>query len=80
MSYPLSVIKNPVGTFHFVGTVPAELAYITSDQAYVSTAYYCGSSIARKQAEREGGTFKTRTFTTEQEARDFAASLGFTVA
>jgi hypothetical protein len=75
----IHILKNPKGTFHFVGRVPTELAFISSSDDYVKTAILCGPGFAREKAELEGGTFKTRTFQTETEARDFAASKGFEV-
>jgi hypothetical protein len=74
----INIIRNPVGTYGFVGRVPVGLAHKISggcaaDRFTVREAVaISGPGIARKIAERNGIKFETRTFTTEAEAREFA--------
>lgn len=75
----LHVLHNPAGTFHFVGKVPAELAFESSNPDYLKTAAQCGPGFARKIAEKEGGVFKTLTWATKEEAVAFAVSKGYEV-
>ena len=79
MNLGLHILKNPAGTFHFVGRVPLDLAFIADDPQDAMDAAKFGAGLIRKRAEREGRVFKTRTFATEQEAREFAVSLGYKV-
>lgn len=80
MSNSFHIIQTQAGSFHFVGNVPTDLAFISSKPDYINTAILCGPGFARKQAKREGGTFASRMFQTEAEARDFASNLGYNIA
>ena len=75
----LYILKNPKGAFYFVGAVPTVLAWESSSEEYINTALICGPGFARRYAEREGGTFKIRTFQTKSGAKAFAANYGITV-
>lgn len=75
MTFRLSVIKNPAGTFHFVGTVPLDLAMVNKD----------GSRLSPEEARRvayhsnPGWISKTRVFRTVEEALQAAAELGISM-
>lgn len=69
------VIKYPSGKYGFVGKVPASLAYEYDSEADVVTALRHGPGIARKIAEREGRTFKTRVWDTEEAALQSAHNI-----
>jgi hypothetical protein len=64
----LHIIPNPAGTFHFVGKVPPQLAFIYESEEDVATALHCGPGIARRIAEKNGRTFASRTFPTAEAA------------
>ena len=63
--FELSLIKNPVGTYSFVGTVPVELAYVNPTPEKLD---------ARKYGARFGP--KTRTYQTIEAAKKAAGDLG----
>ena len=65
----LHVNKNPSGTYGYVGSVPAELAYVDATPEQVKIAREFGPRLAR---------VVNRTFATEQEAVDYAAERGYT--
>lgn len=74
--YGLRIVKNPSGTYSFVGTVPVELAWATEDgktpsEEQVKIAVQCGPRFAR---------LKTRTWPTAEAALKEAEELGYTVA
>lgn len=74
--YGLHLIKNPSGTYSFVGDVPAELAWTTEDGAppseeQVKIAAQFGPRFAR---------VKERAWPTAEEALKEAEALGYTVA
>ena len=74
--YGLHIIKNPAGTYSFVGDVPAELAWTTQDgekpsEEQVKIAVQFGPRFAR---------VKTRTWPTAEAALREAEALGYTVA
>jgi hypothetical protein len=74
----ISVIKFPVGTFGYVGSVPVDLAYrITGGTCFARKAVrdaipLSGPGLAKKIAAREGVKMETRTFETAAEAYDVA--------
>jgi hypothetical protein len=74
----INIIRNPVGTYSFVGKVPVTMAHriiggTAADRNTIRNAVcHCGPGVARKIAERNGIKFETRTFDTANEARDFA--------
>ena len=72
------VMLNPTGTWSFVGSVPADLAYEGTAEDIAAAAKF-GAGIVRQRARRQGRTFRTRTWATRQAAIDFAHSLGHTV-
>lgn len=74
---PLSVIQYPSGKWGFVGSVPGELAYETSNPDYIRLAANVGAGLVRKRAEREGGFFRTRTWETQGAAVAEAERLGY---
>lgn len=76
----LNVIQYPVGTYGFVGSVPAVLAYASDDAELLAIAAQSGPGLARSIAAREGKTFKTCTWATRADAIAAAAAAGFTVA
>lgn len=62
------LIHNPAGTWSFVGSVPAKLAYCQADgsvptQEQLDTAAHCGPGLAK---------LRTRCWTTKQAALDAA--------
>lgn len=74
----LCIIANPKGTFHFVGNVPAELAFAFEGkpedyQRALDTARHCGPGFARHLGLR------TRTFATRDDALQAAAASGYKV-
>jgi hypothetical protein len=72
MSFGLHVIESN-GLFHFVGSVPYELAYVTK----------AGNAVTASEIEREMRLparyrmIKGRTFASREEAWREAARLGF---
>ncbi len=72
----LHVLHNPAGTYSFVGAVPVDLGYVGRD------GHELTADEQRKVAQFGAGMFRStitcRTFTTAQEAVDFAASRGET--
>lgn len=72
LMHKLNIIKNPAGSFHFVGKVPAELALI-GEPDDVAAVLHCGfvGDLSKR--------VKNRTFTTEDAARDAARSAGYEV-
>jgi len=74
--YGLRIIKNPSGTYSFVGAVPVELVWVTEDgktpsEEQVKLAVKLGPRFAK---------LKTRTWLTAEEALQEAKALGYTVA
>lgn len=76
----LHLIKNPVGTFHFVGRVPDCLAYETDRPQAIKDARQFGPGLIIRQAEREGFTFRTKTWATKEAALEEAEAQGFVVS
>lgn len=68
----LSIIKNPVGTFHFVGTGPMELFYEGPADA-IETGRKFGFGLVRHLGVR------ARTWPTAEEAKAAADALGVPV-
>lgn len=65
MKYEPSILRNPAGTFHFVGSgIPGELAYVSADG---SPATETQLSNAAKFGPKLAGV-KTRTFPTRAAA------------
>lgn len=75
---PLSLIKFPVGTYGFVGSVPVDLRFVYDDVQDCIDAAQFGPGMIRKRCEREGRRFGTRTWPTAAAALADAAALGFT--
>lgn len=77
MNYQLSLIKNPAGTFSFVGSVPVALAFMNADGSEVSESIVsklvrsCSPALVKKKYG-----VKTPTFKTVAEALAFAESRG----
>lgn len=71
----LCVIKNPVGTFMFVGSIPADLG----KEVPASTAAVLGCRAFKNEAG-ELVEIKFPTFPTEAEAVAFAEAKGYEVA
>ncbi len=65
-----NIIQYPSGKWGFTGKVPDGLAYFASDSQYLKDAKQFGVTVVQKQAEREGGYFKSVSFDTEQAAKD----------
>ena len=76
----LHIIKYPTGRYGFVGLVPSALAFNSQHGGDLATAAQCGPGIARRIAEREGRTFDRLTWSTEEDAREAAAAMGFKVS
>lgn len=68
-----SILRTPAGRFAFVGSVPADLAFIHEAQQDLDTAAHSGPGVAMKIAAKEGRVFKPRSWATEAEA--WAAAL-----
>lgn len=68
-------IQFPSGKFGFVGRVPVALRFVYESEEDLKTAQICGEGFARKAAERNGRTFRTRVWDTEAEALQAAADL-----
>lgn len=70
--FQLSLIKNPAGTYHFVGSVPVKLGWMNKD----------GSELSDKEAKElvksssPGMLGKSRVFKTSKEALAFAKKMG----
>jgi hypothetical protein len=77
-TYRLSVILNPVGTWTFVGSVPASLAY-EGDEEIITIAAKQGPSIAQLIAKKRNVPFKTVSFQSKQAAIAFANAEGYEV-
>ena len=75
----LVLIKNPVGTYHFVGSVPTDLAFDTDRPDLIEMACHCGPGFAKKAAERTGNYFNTKTWPTAQAALAQAKQYGHEV-
>jgi hypothetical protein len=73
-NYGLHLIQNPSGTYSFVGSVPAKLAYVTKAGNMV-TDCEVESQLLLPSNYR---TIKCRSFQTETEAWNEAARLGYT--
>lgn len=73
IDYGLHLIENPAGTFSFVGSVPAQLAYITEGGNVVSDSEV--ESQLRLPAKYR--TIKYRSFSTAEEAWIEASRLGY---
>lgn len=81
MAYGLHVIKNPAGSYSYVGTLPAALG--TEVPAKPADVY--GGRAYRKSCDHDPTgwklvTLKFPVFATREEAVSFAESKGFKVA
>lgn len=75
LNYGLHIIENPSGTFSFVGSVPAELAYTDKQGHYVSPETI--RSELRLPASYRN--IRGRSFATRAQALECAATLGYEV-
>lgn len=76
MKLGLHIIQNPAGTFHFVGSVPCVLAYVSKDGAAV-----CPVVVqSEMRLPSKFRTIKTRIFTTREDAEQAAKNAGFEVS
>jgi hypothetical protein len=73
----LHIICAPSGKFIFVGSVPTSLAFEVSDPSYADAAVRSGPRIARLIAAKNGGTFRSLSWATYEEARDEAVRQGY---
>lgn len=73
MKYELSLIQNPSGSYSFVGSVPVQLGFVTKAGNMV-TAEEVESQLRLPSNYR---TIKSRSFTSEHDAWQEAARLGF---
>lgn len=69
------VIQYPSGRWGFVGKVPASLAYEYDSEDDVMTALQIGPGIAARIAAKAGRTFKTRSWSSQDEALAAKAAL-----
>lgn len=76
---PLVLIKYPVGTYGFAGSVPVELAFDTDRPDLIEMACRCGPGFARKAAERTGNYFNTKSWPTAEAALAQAKQYGYEV-
>lgn len=70
----LHVLKNPAGTYSYVGTIPTALAEIVP----ADTAAVMGGRAFRNE-EGKAMMYKFPVFATRAEAMDFAEAKGFDV-
>lgn len=73
----LSVIRYPNGRFGFAGRVPDVLAFSSTHEGDLEAARLSGPGIAKRIAEREGRTFESLSWATEDEAVAAAKVAGF---
>jgi len=76
MEYGLHIIKNPAGTFSFVGSVPS----ILGCEVPASKADVMAGRAYKRKPEGLLVTIKFPVFTTEQQARDYAKEKGASVS
>lgn len=69
----LHLLENPNGTYSFVGSVPAKLAYVTKAGNFV-TEQEVENQLMLPASYR---TIKTRTFQSKDDAWIEAARLGY---
>jgi len=69
----LHVLKNPAGTYSFVGSVAVELGWLNKDGTPLTPKQ--AKEVAR--ANNPGMIAKTRVFKTEKEAFKAAKKLGY---
>lgn len=75
MNYRLSLIQNPNQTWSFVGSVPIELGYVTTDANVLLTP-----ELVRRMHMLPSGyrtEIRTRVFATRDAAVEAAKSLGY---
>ena len=72
--YKLCVIKNPVGTYSFAGSIPTVLG-----NEVLATRDDIRGQRWHKNDQGETVTWKFPVFETETDAIDFAASKGVTI-
>lgn len=75
-----NILRASSGKYTFVGTIPVRLAFIFEDAEDARIAAQHGLGLAKQIAKKNGRTIKSRTFDTEQDARDFAHGMGIEVA
>ena len=73
----LVLMKNPAGTWHFVGRVPMTLGFERRDgqpltEEDIEVIQHCGPGLRKKEV-------KTRTFLTSKQGLRFAKEKNFTV-
>lgn len=75
VGYGLHVIEYPNGGFGFVGSVPAQLAYVSKEGESIS------NELIEKQMRLPASyrSIKTRSWNTKQDAIEAAKQLGFEV-
>jgi hypothetical protein len=71
----MHIIKFPVGSFGFVGSVPAPLAFSNLDEDLLEIAAQCGPGFAAAKAKRSGREFKSLSWPSVAEAE--AAALAW---
>jgi len=75
-NFGVHVIKNPAGTFSFVGSVPANLVMMNKD----------GSELSKEQADKvakasnPGMLAKSRVFKTMADAEKAASKMGVKIS
>lgn len=71
--FPLVIVKNPVGTYGFVGSIPLELC----EKISATKGGMLGGNVWK---EKDGKYYewKIPSFTTKQQAIDFCKSKGIT--
>jgi hypothetical protein len=73
VSYRLSIIRNPAGTYSLVGDIPRRLCSIRP----ATRADILGMNCFRSEADGELCALYTPTFVSEQEAVAFCESHGY---
>ncbi len=75
MKYSLVLLKNPSGSFSFVGSVPSALAYTSLNGEAISAAYITEQLMLPASFR----AMKKRSWVTKQLALQEAEALGFKV-
>jgi hypothetical protein len=74
----LSIIRNPSGTWAFVGSVPEVLAY-EGDEEIIAIAAEQGPGLAHVLAKQRNVYFRSIYFQSKHEAIEAATKAGYEV-
>lgn len=76
--HKLSIIRNPAGTWTFVGSVPSVLAY-EGDEEIIDIAAQQGPTMAHAIAKKRNVYFRSVFFQSKQAAIAAATAAGYEV-